>query len=176
MSFYSVAEFAIASLISTALWFADHNPTYVTRLSPTDLHLKKTFVAGGTLMLLRIISFMAELGFRLYLYLKNPEATSNVLINTSSILMLTFSHSIGFVIGVSNVILKIKFDPIVIPLGIYLIFKALMVPIFVLFRSEGAVITLTVQLSKIVAIGQNWAKFCQSNQVAPEIVITEHDK
>ena len=131
-------------------------------------------------MILRIMSCMTELGFRLYLYFKDPGATSSVLINTSSILVLTFSHSIGFVIGVSNLMFKIKFDPIVIPLGIYLIIKALMVPTFILFGSEGAINTLKVHFSERVEIMWNWVKafknftpnmnVCCSNQVAPDVV------
>ena len=130
-------------------------------------------------MLLRIMSCMAELGFRLYLYFKDPDATSNVLINTGSILVLTFSHSIGFVIGVCNLVFKIKFDPIVIPLGTYLIVKALMVPIFILFGSEGAINTLKTHFFERVEIVWNWVKefqncipnwnFCRSNQVAPDV-------
>ena len=130
-------------------------------------------------MLLRIMSCMAELSFRLYLYFKDPDATSSVLINTSSILVLTFSHSIGFVIGVGNLIFKIEFDPIVFPLGIYLIGKALMVPTFILLGSNGAINTLKAHFSERVEIARNWVKkfqnyipnmnFCRSNQVAPYV-------
>ena len=122
---------------------------------------------------------MAELGFRLYLYFKDPDVTSNVFINTGSILVLTLSHSIGFVIGVCNLVFKIKFDPIVIPLGTYLIVKALMVPIFILFGSEGAINTLKTHFSERVEIMWNGVKefqncipnwnFCRSNQVAPDV-------
>ena len=165
-------------LISILLESFGQNPHYVAKLLPPEVNALQGRVTIFIQPALKTISCLSELIFRAYLYFSDSNATSSVLITTGSILFLTFSHLMGFLIGIAIIIFKLPLEVGIVSMGVYLILKSLFFPIFILWGSNGVVtiikedvIYIFTQINDLkVKVHDLYSKLIslfQSNQIHP---------
>ena len=171
-------EVGVSLLISILLASFGQNTIYVTQLLPPESNASRGPAPVAIIMTLGAISCLSELVFRAYLHFSDPNATSYILISTSSVLFLTFTHIIGFLVGVVIFIFNLPFDMAIVSLGVHLILKSLFFPICLLLGSnavgniiEEDVVYIFSQIDNLkVKVHDLYSKFIslfQSNQIQP---------
>ena len=84
----------------------------------------------------RTLSCLCELAFRTYVYYSVTEL-SNVLISTSTIVLLIFSYLLVIFIGLFEVIFRISFNTIVVSTSCSLLLRAFFVPANIIVSNVG---------------------------------------
>ena len=130
----------------------------------------------------RTLSCLCELAFRTYVYYSVTEL-SNVLISTSTIVLLIFSYLVVIFIGLFEVIFRIGFNTIVVSTSCSLLLRAFLVPANVIVSNVGTSLTFInnieelgqslketmIRIYSILNASANVLKnFFRSNHVAPQ--------
>ena len=84
----------------------------------------------------RTLSCLCELAFRTYVYYSVTEL-SNVLISTSTIVLLIFSYLLVIFIGLFEVIFRIGFNSIIVSTSCSLLLRAFFVPANIIASNVG---------------------------------------
>ena len=84
----------------------------------------------------RTLSCLCELAFRTYVYYSVTEL-SNVLISTSTIVLLIFSYLLVIFIGLFEVIFRIGIDTVVVSTSCSLLLRAFLVPANIIASNVG---------------------------------------